>query len=284
MAAVSEPRLDASLVDGQLSAFRQMTARPSPSASDPRVIPPQVFPQWAPSSWRGNGYGFRYDLTSGGTVDAAVMDQFMLWQSSRSHSPSRWPSDWGMEIGFDLYNNTITGPNRPICQQTTGQFLRYWSRAFVDTIKDEGYVLFFGGTIPASAGPYIDWLIAGDQCERNSLQLGVGEPRSLLNDTGYLFYVENIRGETSTSEFSAIVDTVSNDCNNAGQAPSTICMGLNINRPWPGPGSAEQRLVGRDRRWTVPGCALMATGWTVPTRILSGTGDPAGSGCPPAGP
>lgn len=118
---------------------------------------------------------------------------------------------------------------------------------------------------PASAASYADYVTDGDPCTVNGLELGIGYPRVLSQNTTYFLQSATLKGTQpqGNSTMSASVSLKSNDCNDTGSSPASWCMGLNSGRTPPVTGS--QLFVGRSRNWLAPGCFDMATGWAAPT-------------------
>jgi len=235
---------------------------------------------WTPSAWRGDAYGVSRPIF-GMPQSVAAFDQSFLWDSRLGYRPTNMPSDWGLEFGWDLWEDTLSG-TRPVCAQRTGRFVRFWSKTYNDAGGTDVNVTSFGGNVPVSAQPYIDTNIDSDPCSRNSLQLGIGEPRNLASLTAYLLYVGVRRGERSASSYSADVNAISNDCNNIGFSARSNCMGLNVNRAFPGPGPRGGLWINRANGWTVPGCVIRSSS-AAAQRIVSGAQHPSGP-YPVAGP
>lgn len=100
--------------------------------------------------------------------NVAAFDQSFLWDSRLGYLPTNMPSDWGLEFGWDLWEDTLSG-TRPVCAERTGQFVRFWSKTYNDAGGADVNVTSFGGNVPVSAQPYIDTNIDSDPCSRNSL-------------------------------------------------------------------------------------------------------------------
>lgn len=177
-----------------------------------------------------------------------------------------------LEIELNLYGNQPPGhpyPYRPTCLPGTGSWdplYGFWSAV--------SYINYsWTSSIPDEAQPYLDSNIEFDACNRNSIAVGIGEPR-ILPRHAYLYgiSIENEDGNQTSARMDALVQPVSNDCNNFGVPAHTDCMGLNRSRTFPLEGSPP--YVNFSRGWTVPACFEMRDMWPAPVTWLSGTDGP----------
>lgn len=180
------------------------------------------------------------------------------------HHTQLWPDDWGLEIGPTLYNEELSGLSRPLClgggDSDTDFFFETWDSAS----DDVGF--FVTWNIPEEAEPYVDSEITFDSCKANSLEIGVGKPRELVNNSYYYAMAWMTVGTQSDSLVGAVMSAKTNDCNNLGQPASSFCMGLNTNAE-PDYIVPFETLLNRDRELTAPLVFKMADYYDQPMII-----------------
>ncbi|WFE20265.1 hypothetical protein O7621_20520 [Solwaraspora sp. WMMD937] len=220
-----------------------------------------------PSIWEGDTYRTVYPPVQ---AELRAYDYWFVYESAYSAQPSTFPSDWGMELGITTWNDDLPGwVVRPFCPPGFGDSdWDFWSGTY-----EMGGI--WGANVPESSAPYADYNIASDGCDENGVEIGIGFPRQLAQDTLYLAFAELYPGNESSSRMAASVSMKSNDCNNLGLSPHTDCMGLNTDRDPPAGFDGSALLVNSSRNWTSPACFLMGEGFTNPIRYAPGV-----SGCP----
>ncbi|MGL5858071.1 MAG: hypothetical protein ACRC35_06645 [Angustibacter sp.] len=231
---------------------------------------PQDFDSHFPSSWVGLAYTRR-----GPGPPRRATDNNFLYNARFGARPSNFPDDWGLEMGMTLYNPALSGLPRPACGLDGGDSDDdFWAK----TWNTNGAV--WGTNVPPGSAPYADYNIQSDDCNANSLELGIGFPRALRQGVIYVVFSETGAGTQPRSPMSASMALKSNDCNNIGSAPNTDCMGLNTRRRPPAGVEPTRPLVGRGRGWTVPACFQNFDGSDAPTRTPNGGTVPGGPPCP----
>ncbi|WP_223874826.1 hypothetical protein [Salinispora oceanensis] len=220
-----------------------------------------------PSIWEGDTYRTVYPPVQ---AERRAYDYWFTYESAYGAQPSSFPNDWGMEIGITTWNDSLPGwVVRPFCPPGFGDSdWDFWSGTY-----EMGGI--WGTNVPDASAPYADYNIASDGCDENGVEVGIGFPGQLVQDTLYLAFVELYPGTQSASRMAASVSMKSNDCNDLGLSPQTDCMGLNTNRNPPAGFDGSATLINATRNWTAPACFLMGEGFTAPIRYAPGE-----SGCP----
>lgn len=152
----------------------------------------------------------------------------------------------GLEVGIDLYNGDVCGPDSPASDD-------WW--AGLDNYEWVASVL-------ESAEPYLDDNRLFDDCSRNSESFGIGHPERIpAGAYGYQFDIAARPGYfVHQSPYAASMQIVKNNC--GGGRADTDCMVLM--RPTYPYGPQTEILVNRSRGGTVPSCARMPDKWTAP--------------------
>lgn len=242
---------------------------------------PNCTPPWAPHTFV-NGAGnnvndptevyingsYRWYTGMNGIVNYETPDD-------RPHNVEYMPEDWGMEFDYNLYNDDLPGGNtRPACP--FGNDRQFWGARGTNSGDEvRSWEVWVGGSTTVSAGTwgaYFDGNDASDDCSSLGLSVGVGYPRNLNDgltgpDAGVIRVYTTVvadRGAKVSSVQSASYQATSNDCNNVGVEPNSNCMGLNVNRAFPGPGSDRHISVGKTAGYTAPGVLYSYSGWDGP--------------------
>ncbi len=143
----------------------------------------QIFPLHFPSTWTG----FALPALDGRRNN--TMNWF-TWESSSGANPAYLPNDWGIEIGFTLYNDNIGGTgSRPYCvspDQDPDE--SFWAQTW--NTPDA----LWASNLPSFAFAYADDVLTSDPCSTNGLELGVGHPRGLSQDTVYFMQSATLKG------------------------------------------------------------------------------------------
>lgn len=186
-----------------------------------------------------------------------VIQTYNNWDlnSGAGHDPRLMPEDWGFEFDVSLFNPNRTG-TQPLCSGEGAD-------AFWATRAVRSWTVYTSAS--ATLGSYLDFNNVLDACGRVSLAIGIGYPRNIPVSPSAEMITRIVAdaGTKTSSRFGAVIQGVSNDCNNLGFAPNTDCMDLNIGRAFPGPGSKTLQVVNQTRNWSVPNCTYTDQGFSV---------------------
>lgn len=180
-------------------------------------------------------------------ANTITVNQFYYWHGINPFSsPLNTPDHWGMEFGIDLTTELWqyqTGL-RPNCwpgyeeaTAATNNNFTWW--AYIT----DGTQYFLD---PGPVGFYGDYFDAFDECARTSLTVGAADPAAL----GFQPYdgssmvditILASKGNESQSRVSGAVQILERySCEATPQTPLTVCMGLDQNFAYPGPGPQSQ--------------------------------------------
>jgi hypothetical protein len=205
---------------------------------------------WAPSA----------TAYSAGTVNG--LTKIITWsewgRGTSGRAAALNPDDRGLEMEISLWNSGNTG-TRPFCLPADANN-RFWFGALPGQPAIVSWTLSTPSLSldPEFWGAYVDSATYFDSCERQALGIGIGypqDPPDWNNDGGFKTTIYGNPGtEVGGSPFSAGYQSVSNDCNDLGEEPSTDCMGLNENAAMPNGWSKNSPTVSRARNWLMPNC------------------------------
>lgn len=240
---------------------------------------PEYTEQWAPQTFISNAFenandpseviinqSYAWYTTSGSSYGNTAPDQ-------TPHNVEMIPDDWGLELDYNLYNDIIPGGGpdvHPNCPAGTDD--HFWGARGTDGGEVRSWDLYVGGSTTESAedwGAYFDGNDASDDCSRLGLSIGIGYPKNLndgltTNTPQRLSLYTTVitdRGDEDMSVQSANYSLVGNECDLAFQRPRSACMGLNLTRDYPGPGSQSSITVGKSNGYTAPGVLYFYSGW-----------------------
>lgn len=212
---------------------------------------------------------------SGGRIDFSMAT---LWDSPST--PGYIPSDYGLEISVELYNNYSSTDLRPFCTNPSprDQFFAKnygWNWYAVD--EQYGWL--------AAAVPYADYNDLSDPCNRNSIAIGLRTPQAIPlayynapYDWAVFFYVDAPPGNQTISRISGDVSLVTEAwCVSYPSYSNTDCMG--VAQPGPGAPDLHRGFLNFNRQWTAPNkCWSSAAKGNVDPVLMDPT--VPGSGCP----
>ena len=173
-------------------------------------------------------------------------------------SPLVIPDHWGMEFGVDLRTELpqYQVGSRPNCwpgyeeaTAATNDDFTFW----VTVIDGTEYI----GS-PGPAGFYGDYFDALDDCARTSITVGAADPDQIpwspYNGASTLsIMILATEGNEATSRVSGNIQALERySCESSPSTPLTVCMGLDENIPWPGPGSQTQLTKNTSPVWYAP--------------------------------
>ena len=173
-------------------------------------------------------------------------------------SPLVIPNHWGMEFGVDLTTELpqYQVGNRPTCwpgyeeaTAATNDLFTFW----VMVIDGTEYI----GS-PGPAGFYGDYFDHFDACARTSITVGAADPNQIPWSTytgASTLYITILatKGNEATSRVSGNIQAIERySCESTPSTPLTVCMGLDENISWPGPGSQTQLTKNTSTVWYAP--------------------------------
>ncbi len=244
--APRNPRADAAFKRGALRAQEKAAIQPFASGT----------PTWGP------GYTEIAAMTD--INGRPVVYTYNTWANGRSPGQLHW--DWGIEIDVSQFNYNYSG-TRPSCPSgfQNGFFA---TQTYPSSIGVHSWAVYEGSDASTTTqiSPYYDSNADLDPCNRQSMAIGLGSPQEIRmqNGVGSLqTIIRTNRGNVSGSPMSATAQALSNDCNDLGMIAQSDCMGINVNRPFPGPGSQSMPIVGAHRNIRVPTCTFTTQPSTV---------------------
>lgn len=178
-----------------------------------------------------------------------------VW-SDLDTSPLLIPDTYGLEFEVNAFTPNVVGLFRPYCVPGTPIYKDIpfaknhdwnWS-AWVSNPNTYGTIFN-----PATLGVYADYNDLSDECDRNSLAVGVAVGNEIplaYNSYVYTFgmQIDAPNGSDSTGEISAVVQSVTGSyCISNPTMALTNCMGIDP------PSWADHRMVlNKNRGWTAP--------------------------------
>lgn len=193
-------------------------------------------------------------------------DYALFWDSPTT--PGYIPLDYGMETGVDLYNDAST-IIRPLCG------LNYKDQFFAKNYGWNWYAVNETWGAVTAAQPYADYNDLGDECNRNSIQIGLATPQAIplaYNNAPYdwvlFIWVEAPQGSQNTNRISGDVALVTKTwCTAYPSYAWTDCMGVSAG----GSPIAEQHrgFLNKDRGWTAPNKCWTSDGKGIPAPVLT---------------
>jgi hypothetical protein len=247
-------QIDAPLVQESYFAERGTGYNPAASSSAPL----------SGSDWRPDLVQTRIE-DMGSTI---YFDYALFWDSPTT--PGYIPSDYGMEVGVELYNGAGTAL-RPFCSSG------YKDAFFAKNYGWNWYAVDETLGAVSAAQPYADYNDLSDECNRNSMQIGFATPQaipvSFYNapyDWVLFIWIEAPQGTQSSNVIGGDVALVTKDwCTAYPYYSWTDCMGvsavgspltyqhrsiLNVSRGWTAP----------DKCWTSDNKGTTAPYLTIP--------------------
>ncbi|SIT72242.1 hypothetical protein SAMN05880545_1020 [Microbacterium sp. RU33B] len=264
-----EPEFSAPVV--RQSFFDQQRAWASSAARELDSGSARMAGDWKPDMVSAN----IVKQPSGGRID---FDMAALWDSPST--PGYIPSDYGLEISVDLYNNWSSTDLRPFCTNPSprDQFFAKnygWNWHAVD--EQFGWL--------AAAVPYADYNDLSDPCNRNSMAIGLRTPQAIPlayynapYDWAVFFYIDAPPGNQTINRISGDVSIVTEAwCVSYPNYSNTDCMG--VAQPGPGAPDLHRGFLDVDRHWTAPNkCWSSLEKGNDPPILMDPT--VPGSGCP----
>ncbi|RXR26765.1 hypothetical protein EQW78_08015 [Oerskovia turbata] len=194
----------------------------------------------------------------------AVIYTYNSWANGRSPAQLHW--DWGMEIDVSQFNNNFSG-TRPGCASGF-QNAFFATQTYPSGNGVHSWAVYEGSDMSTTTkiSPYFDKNSDLDPCNRQSMAIGLGSPQEIRMQNGggsLQTIIRAPRGNVAGSPMSAAAQALSNDCNDLGMIAQSDCMGINVSRPFPGPGSQSMPIVGAHRNIRVPTCTYTTQPSTV---------------------
>ncbi|MFF2389140.1 hypothetical protein [Agromyces sp. NPDC058104] len=186
---------------------------------------------------------------------SVLFQQYYAWVSLAT-SPNRVPAHWGLEFEVNIYTNQQTGATRPWCSGA------YREDPFAKNYQWTWWVSVAGpngNLAPGAAdlGAYADYNDSLDPCNRNSMAIGLANPRAIPIWSGQTVYQLNAvivapRGEDETGRIGGNVQAVTTTrCEDLPSMSLTDCMGV-VTGVWPGPGDRNRATLSESRNWIAP--------------------------------
>lgn len=207
---------------------------------------------WRPNDMVGTVYG------SGAT--RTLLQKYIWRDGSR---PDLTPTDWGLEFGIELWNKDgeVFG-GRPACTDAVGDpYVNYKDRSWAKNYGWNWSVVddpTGPPRDPTPIGAYADYNDLLDDCDRNSMTIGIRYPQLLLQHSDgaeLLISIEAPAGTMPSSVVAGLVQATSDDfCRTPlGSLYSlTDCMGI-YGGSWPLPDVEQaRRTLNEDRHWIAP--------------------------------
>ncbi|WP_145978817.1 hypothetical protein [Granulicoccus phenolivorans] len=194
--------------------------------------------------------------------DGRHIDHEFEWDGSQGHTPMEVPAGWGIENDIVLHSDSTIVGSRPVCVGGDKDY-DYWAGR-----PENGLPRFWvleqpSGAALGDADPYFDTINSSDGCGDLTMSIGIGYPKRLNAQSGNPNYwllrsrIVADPGHHPSSVMHGIFDPVTNDC--LGSTATSSCMGLDFDRPFPGPGSDGSWFFNSDRGWRAPGCVSYDT-------------------------
>ncbi len=193
-----------------------------------------------------------------------------------SHDPERFDQDWGIELDYNLWNDSIPAgrlDKHPNCPWGTDD--NFWAARGTATGEIRSWHVALMADTTSSAehwGAYFDGNDFTDPCNRLGVSIGIGYPKNLNDGVDLKFYQNQLtlvvtmltdKGTQTRSVQSANFQAVHNDCyvlippaTKVATKPTSDCMGLSGST-----GSSPYAFQGGDPYKTWAGKSL---GFTAP--------------------
>lgn len=196
------------------------------------------------------------DYTAQATVErgtSAYIGGYFAW---RGTGLSSLPDGIGLEFEVNQRNSTVAAPSniRPLCFDASFKE-RFWAKNYSYTWTATN---IYG--VGAPSGAYADYNDTTDECQDQSLAIGVRYPKTLTSFLGEKVLDVSIYaplGLSSSSAISGNIQAVSDDwCVSFPLMTLTDCMGVaRIQNHWAGypTGNYNQSTLNRSRAWFAPG-------------------------------
>lgn len=245
-------------IDTGLPEFIAPPASSKTSVRQRNDIEPTVQRVRSANRWEPDQAEIRvFDVGANGIYISQTYD----WVSLDT-SPDNLPDKYGIEFEVNafsaapVYQQTLTG--RPYCGDT-GEFYKAqpfaknvnWSWSI--SVSDENGQLVPGAP---TLGAYPDYNDLSDQCNRNSLAIGVADPWAIPL-SGHIYSIQaNIlapKGVETDGRISGVVQVVDRSyCQDTVPwMPLTDCMNV-FPREWSGSGNNYRPTLSAGRDWTAP--------------------------------
>lgn len=170
----------------------------------------------------------------------AVISTYNFWEYG---TPTAFPSGWGMEINTYMLNSAMGSSLRPLCP--SGYQRAFWAGR--STSSNDGIISWSifnsqAALNKASIGAYWDWVDTFDECDTQSMTIGIGYPRNISLDPNGYYVIQTVirtnKGSVARNPAGGYYQGITDDC--GLMSPASHCMGLNTGAGWPYPGYGDQ--------------------------------------------
>jgi len=209
------------------------------------------------STWTPRDAHIRVEESSVWANVVEIKQTYQWFGLNPFNAPHVIPDHWGAEFGVDLTTELpqYQVGSRPNCWPGYEEAPAARNDNFTFWVMVTDGTEYLGN--PGPAGFYGDYFDALDSCARNSITVGAADPGAIPSDPYGTQWISITiladRGNDEVSRVSGNVQALERySCEASPSTPLTVCMGLDTDLPWPGPGAQSQLTKNETTVWYAP--------------------------------